>query len=190
MNIKIKGIHFDVSEALDAYTYDRLAKMSKLSDNLISADVTLATERNWHIAEITVYGNGFDMHGQEKSKDMYSSIDRVIEKLERQLKKKKGKRSRSSRRPSRSPSSAEPAVPLEETPKKHVEAGDKFAPRVDFVKSYLAYELTIDEAIKQMEAKGHDFYAFLNAENGRVNVIYKRDRGYGLVDPRIEDAEE
>lgn len=189
MNIKIKGIHFDVSEALDAYTYERLEKMSKLSDNLISADVTLATERNWHIAEITVYGNGFDMHGQEKTKDMYSSIDRVTEKLERQLKKKKGKRSRSSRRPSRSPASAEPMEAVDEA-KKHVKAGDKFAPRVDFVKSYLAYELTIDEAIKQMEAKGHDFFAFLNAENGRVNVIYKRDRGYGLVDPRVEDPEE
>lgn len=192
MHITVKGKHFDVTDALNTYASDRLNKISRYFDSVISADVTLSTERNWHIAEVTVFGNGFDMRGEERTKDMYNSIDRVIEKLERQLKKKKAKVTK--RRPSRSPQAVPPAemlmAPEPERESGHMDSVDKFAPRVDLVKSYRAYELTIDEAIKQMEAKGHEFFAFLNADNDRINVIYKRKRGYGLVDPRIDDGEE
>jgi len=45
--------------------------------------------------------------------------------------------------------------------------------------------MTLDQAIKEMEELGQDFYAFHNDENGRINVVFKKDRGYGLVDPRL-----
>ncbi|MCA9794753.1 MAG: ribosome-associated translation inhibitor RaiA [Candidatus Eremiobacteraeota bacterium] len=189
MQVTVKGKHFDVTEALKVYANEKVTKISRYFDHVISADVTLSTERNWHIAEVTVFGQGFDMRGEERTKDMYNSIDRVIDKLERQIKKQKGKVV--ARRPSRSGGGAAPEVEAAPaTPKKKAEAEvDRYAPRVDHVNSYLAEPMTIEEAIKDMEAHGHEFLAFLNVECDRINVVYKRERGYGLIDPRIEEAE-
>ncbi|MBI3929047.1 MAG: ribosome-associated translation inhibitor RaiA [Armatimonadetes bacterium] len=188
MQITIKGRHIDVTDALKEYASKRVNKIERYFDHVISADVTLATERNWHIAEITVFGQGFDMRGRERSNDMYSSIDRVIDKLEQQIKRQKGKMI--NRRPGRGGAGADvPSAELEEKPRdRDGEKHEKYAPRVEHVKRFLAEPMTIDEAIKEMEASGFDFYCFLNSENGRVNVVYKRERGFGLIDPRLEEA--
>ncbi len=189
MQVTVKGKHFDVTEALKSYASDRITKISRYFDTVISADVTLSTERNWHIAEVTVFASGFDMRGEERTKDMYNSIDRVIEKLERQIKKQKGKVVQ--RRPSRT--GPDPIEAMELPPPKPRVAStpdrnDLYAPRVDHVNSYLAEPMTIEEAIKDMEAQGHEFYAFLNSECDRINVVYKRDPHYGLIDPRLEEV--
>ena len=42
-------------------------------------------------------------------------------------------------------------------------------------------------AIKEMEEAGHEFYAFYNEDKRRINVVFKKDKGYGLLDPRLED---
>lgn len=190
MQITVKGKHFDVTEALKSYASDRVNKISRYFDSVISADVTLSTERNWHIAEITVFGEGFDMRGQERTKDMYNSIDRVIDKLERQIKKQKGKVI--GRRPrTMVPNPSPLEIPIEDKNRNKERPGSdsKYGPRVEHVNSHLVEAMTIEEAIKDMEAQGHEFLAFLNADNGRVNVVYKRERGYGLVDPRVEEEE-
>lgn len=46
---------------------------------------------------------------------------------------------------------------------------------------------SLDEAILQMNMLGHRFYMFLNAETGKVNVVYKRnEEGYGVLIPEID----
>jgi len=180
MQISVSGKNFDVSDALKEYAQSRLIKVSRYFDHIITANVTLSTERNWHIADVTVFGKGFEMRGEERSKDMYHSIDAVVEKLERQIKKQKGKLSDHGRQTVREGGS----VAVEEAPPA-TDAGKQFKPRVDTVKSYAAEAMTLDQAIKEMEELGQEFYAFQNDENGRINVVFKKDRGYGLVDPRI-----
>ena len=145
MQISVSGKNFDVTDALKEYAETRLRKVSRYFDHIITANVTLSTERNWHIADVTVFGKNVDMRGEERSKDMYHSIDAVVEKLERQIKKAKGKVQDRGRQPGR-------------------EAGPEPA---------------------EMEELGHEFFPFHNDENGRINIVYKRDRGYGLIDPRI-----
>lgn len=184
MQISVSGKNFDVSDALKEHAQTRLTKISRYFDHIITANVTLSTERNWHLAEVTVFGKGVDMRGEERSKDMYHSIDAVVEKLERQIKKAKGKvidrgRQIPGRVEGAAPASGEAAA---------VKAEDRqFQPRVETVKSYVAEPMTLEQAIKEMEELGSEFYAFHNDENGRVNVVFKKDRGYGLMDPRIED---
>ncbi len=180
MQISVSGKNFDVSDALKEYAETRLHKISRYFDHIITANVTLSTERNWHIADVTVFGKNVDMRGEERSKDMYHSIDAVIEKLERQIKKAKGKvqdRGRQVGREAGAPAGEE-AAPAEDADK-------RYDPRVESVQSYAAEAMTLDQAIKEMEELGQDFYAFHNDENGRINVVFKKDRGYGLVDPRL-----
>lgn len=193
MQITVKGKQIDLTDSLKNYASEKMGKMSRYFDHMISAEVCLSIERNWHVAEITVFGEGFDMRGEEKSTDMYNSIDRVIEKLERQLKKHKGKKER--RKSARGP--AAPAVSTttdlgsERKSKKGasvtMEDESLYAPRVDHVHTFYARSLSIEMAIKEMEEAGHEFYAFYNEDRRRINIVFKKDKGYGLLDPRLED---
>lgn len=193
MQITVKGKQIDLTDSLKNYASEKMGKMSRYFDHMISAEVCLSIERNWHVAEITVFGEGFDMRGEEKSTDMYNSIDRVIEKLERQLKKQKGKleRRKSARGPAAPVVSALPETrESSQKPKKGqptMEDESLYAPRVEKVQTFYAQSLTIEMAIKEMESAGHDFYAFYNQERRRINIVYKKKKGYGLIDPRLED---
>lgn len=190
MQITVKGKQIDLTDSLKHYVNEKMSKIPRYFDHIISAEVCLSLERNWHVAEVTVFGEGFDMRGEEKSKDMYNSIDRVIEKLERQLKKQKGKVG--VRHSARGPSA--PLPPSEEAEESDRKAAgvsqddaSLYAPRVEQVHSFYARSLSIEEAIKEMESSGYEFYAFFNEDRRRVNVVFKRKKGYGLLDPRLED---
>lgn len=192
MQITVKGKQIDLTDSLKHYVNEKMSKIPRYFDHIISAEVCLSLERNWHVAEVTVFGEGFDMRGEEKSKDMYNSIDRVIEKLERQLKKQKGKVG--VRHSARGPSAPvlSDGVSSGELDKKASANGSSddaslYAPRVEQVHSFYARSLSIEEAIKEMESAGHEFYAFFNEDRRRVNVVFKRKKGYGLLDPRLED---
>jgi len=179
MQISVSGKNFDVTDALKEYAETRLRKVSRYFDHIITANVTLSTERNWHIADVTVFGKNVDMRGEERSKDMYHSIDAVVEKLERQIKKAKGKVQDRGRQPGRDAGPEPAELAPTEAPE------NEFQPRVEGVKSFVAEAMTLEQAIKEMEELGHEFFPFHNDENGRINIVYKRDRGYGLIDPRI-----
>ncbi len=192
MQITVKGKQIDLTDSLKHYVNEKMGKIPRYFDHIISAEVCLSVERNWHVAEVNLFGEGFDMRGEEKSKDMYNSIDRVIEKLERQLKKQKGKVA--VRHSARGPSAPELEDGVTEgaSEKKAPANGSAvgaspYAPRIEHVHSFYARSLSIEEAIKEMESAGHEFYAFFNEDRRRVNVVFKRKKGYGLIDPRLED---
>jgi putative sigma-54 modulation protein len=194
LQITVKGKQIDLTDSLKNYASEKMGKMSRYFDRMISAEVCLSIERNWHVAEITVFGEGFDMRGEEKSTDMYNSIDRVIEKLERQLKKQKGKEER--RKSARGPAAPVPAPLFDQSSEKKpskkgsvatMEDESLYAPRVDHVHTFYARSLSIEMAIKEMESAGHDFYAFYNEDRRRINIVFKKKKGYGLLDPRLED---
>jgi len=188
LQITIKGKGIDVTDALKSHADHRVKKMERYSDGVISAEVTLTTERNWHIAEVTLFGKGFDMRGEERTKDMYNSIDRVVEKLERQLKKQREKETNRRVRTA-DEEDAPVAAQSNQKPAPKKEA-DPYGPRVEHVHSYVAQSMSLDEAIKEMEQMGYQFYCFLNEDNGRINVVHKTSRGYGLVDPRTGEENE
>lgn len=196
MQVTVKGKQIDLTDSLKHYVNEKMSKIPRYFDHIISAEVCLSLERNWHVAQVTVFGEGFDMRGEEKSKDMYNSIDRVIEKLERQLKKQKGKVA--VRDSARGPAAPELAVAasskIDQTKRStnedaidHATSDSLYAPKVEQVHSFYARSLSIEEAIKEMESSGHEFYAFFNEDRRRVNIVFKKKKGYGLLDPRLED---
>lgn len=196
MQIIVKGKQIDLTDSLKHYVNEKMGKIPRYFDHIISAEVCLSLERNWHVAQVTVFGEGFDMRGEEKSKDMYNSIDRVIEKLERQLKKQKGKIAvRDSARGPAMPGKTDQDEQKPDSAKKPASSSGRqdqadasmYAPKVEQVHSFYARSLSIEEAIKEMESAGHEFYAFFNEDRRRINVVFKKKKGYGLLDPRLED---
>lgn len=77
------------SEALKTHTLDKLDKISKYLIKPTKAHIIFNVERFNHRVEVTLNANGKQYVSHEKSEDMYTSIDKAVAKLERQLKKYK-----------------------------------------------------------------------------------------------------
>jgi len=91
MQITITGHKIDITPALRKYTEEKVAKVKRYLNATISAHVTLKVEKLSHIAEVTIHANNVDLHGVEKTGNLYAAIDNVMDKIDRQAVKHKGK---------------------------------------------------------------------------------------------------
>ncbi|MCK5406302.1 MAG: ribosome-associated translation inhibitor RaiA [Candidatus Krumholzibacteria bacterium] len=97
MNISTTSRHYELPAALRDYAEGKVQNLKKYFDHIVNARLIFTLEKYRHKVEITLHVNGKDFVGIEESDDMYVSVDRSVEKLERQLKKHKEKiRSRKS----------------------------------------------------------------------------------------------
>ena len=100
MSVNVKGRNIDVTPALKEYVEKKITKVTKQFKTVGDISAVLKVEKGNHIVEITVPASGILLRAQETTKDMYSSIDLVVEKIERQIHKYKTrlmKRTRSGR---------------------------------------------------------------------------------------------
>jgi putative sigma-54 modulation protein len=187
MHLVVKGKNVDVTEALRLHAEKRVNKIQRYFDRIISTDVTLSTERNWHIVEVTVHANGHVLRGEERTNDMYASIDKVIDKLEKQVKREKGKGTRKGRGTHIGEELAAGAEQAEAQAESKPASGElqmhELEPHVEHLKRFNAPPIGVEEAVKEIENADTDFYVFHNVRSGRINVLYKMPKGYGLIDP-------
>jgi len=191
MEIAIRGKNIELTPALKDYIEDKIGRLEKYFESIISVDVTLTVEKNRSIertqrAEVTMHVNGSVIRAEESSVSMYSSVDIVVEKLERQLKKYKSKIYSSMKYRGRARKSK--GIPAEvgvEAEGGNGEIEDAYIART---KQVMLRPMTPSEAALQMELLGHDFHLFLNPESGGVNLVYRRkDGNYGLIVPEASE---
>jgi putative sigma-54 modulation protein len=130
------------------------------------------------VAQLTVRGKGVLLRAEERSDDIYASVDAVLEKMQRQMERYKGKHYRN-RGDGRSIAAiARRAVGKAPAP---------VAPVIVRRKQFIVAPMDEAEAIDQMTLLGHEeFFVFLNAATRRINVLYRRRDGtYGLLEPEI-----
>jgi len=160
----------EVTPALRDYVDKRLGKIEKYFEYPIAPQVTLSIERDRHIVEVTVPVNGMLLRGEEETGDMYSAVDLVLEKLEKQIEKY---RTRLTRRVRNVDKGAQAS---------YIEPDDQ--PKIVRVKRFAVKPMTAEEAVLQMNLLGHDFFVFRNSESEDVEVVYRRkDGNYGLIEP-------
>ncbi|XXQ68741.1 ribosome hibernation-promoting factor, HPF/YfiA family [Neisseriaceae bacterium B1] len=85
MNLKITGIHIDVTDALREHINTKLERINRHSDNVISATVTLSVEKVEHKAAAQIHLAGKDLHVEAVEKDMYAAIDVLADKIDRAI---------------------------------------------------------------------------------------------------------
>src|SRR5260370_39186457 len=90
MNIAITFRHIEPSEPVKKYAQEKIAKLQKFLRQPMQANVTLDMERIEHVVEVRISSGSEHYHGKEQSEDMYASIDKVLDKLERQIRNGKG----------------------------------------------------------------------------------------------------
>ncbi|MBC7765073.1 MAG: ribosome-associated translation inhibitor RaiA [Hyphomonadaceae bacterium] len=172
MKFIIKGRKIEITDGLKERIETKIGKMKKFFDAGTEVYVTLKVEKDRHEVEVTIPFQGIILRAEEISNDMYHSIDRVVDALERQVRKYKTKLGKKIK---------EGAFKEYEQPQfDAVLEEDEF--EVVRTKSVVLKPMTPEEAILQMNLLGHAFYVFTNAENERMNVVYKRKDGrYGLI---------
>ncbi|AGL03582.1 ribosome hibernation-promoting factor, HPF/YfiA family [Desulfoscipio gibsoniae] len=175
MKVLVRGRNVDVTDALKDYVEKRVGKLDKFLDGAKEATVILVVEGDAHKVEVTVPFNGMILRGEEATGDMYSSIDLIVDKLEKQIEKYKGKLNR------RRVASEQKAYA--EQPRFQ---DDDDGMQVVKTKRFAIKPMPVDEAVMQMNLLGHSFFVFSNAETEQVNVVYKRKDGkYGLIEPEF-----
>jgi len=184
MQLSVTFRHMEPSDALKRHAREKLEKIRRFFPDPISAHVVLATERGYqHHADVNIQlHNGLVIKGTEITEDMYSSIDLVIAKIERQVRryhdKIRGHKERTDL------SSIPVAYHILDTDEP-IEGGatDGKPASILTTEHIPARTLSVDEALMQLNLLGQTFLVFRNSQSSQVNVVYKRDDGkYGLIE--------
>ncbi len=177
MDIIISGRNLQITDQLRELVESKVSKLDRYLPNISEARVDLASQstksvEDRQVVQLTLRANGALLRAEDKSSDLRSSLDAVLDKMSRQIERYKGKHWHSRNREAR-----EPFVP---------ETQPDSDERVVRVKRFETMPMYVDEAIDQMELLGHDFYVFFDAETEGFAVIYRRyDGGYGLLLPEL-----
>ncbi|HVT35158.1 MAG TPA: ribosome-associated translation inhibitor RaiA [Nevskiaceae bacterium] len=91
MNLNISGHHVELTPPLREYVKDKLTRVERHFDHLISAEVILSVEKLRQKAEATIHASGANMHAEAVDGDMYAAIDLLMDKLDQQTRKHKEK---------------------------------------------------------------------------------------------------
>ncbi|MCP4546132.1 MAG: ribosome-associated translation inhibitor RaiA [bacterium] len=187
MQVSVTAKKLELTPNIRTYTEDKLGKLDKYLDGLREAHILLRVEKHRHIAEVTVRGKHADFTGKEDNEDLYAAIDRLVDKIERQIRKYKTKNLNRRRRKTPAPVDEEmfdmgsitifgSADVTEDTDYSHPVIEEKFI-HLD--------SLRPEQAISRMEVHGNDFWVYTDAEYGQMSVVYRRKDGtYGMIQPR------
>jgi putative sigma-54 modulation protein len=175
MQTSVTFKNLDSSDTLKSYVGEKLDRFDRLLDNPAEANVVLLVEKFRHIAEISINGDRLTINGKEETNDMYSAIDMVLDKLEKQIKKNKDKiRDRRTGARAKNKNIMETEINL---PEEELERQVK-------IKNIEYKPMDVEEAVLQMDLLNDNFLVFTNARSDQVNVLYRRKDGhYGLIQP-------
>ncbi len=177
MDVSIYAKNLEVTPRLREHVERKVGKLDRYLPSIDEARVDLAVEKtrsanDGQVAQLTVRARGTILRAEERSQDIFTSIDTVMDKMYRQIARYKGRRQDRWH-------AAVDELPIEEP----VESTEGEIVRI---KRFELRPMGREEAIEQMELLGHHFYVFLDVDEDAINVVYKRkDGNYGLLQPEI-----
>lgn len=183
VKVEISTRNIDLSDRLKDYVTKKVSKLDRYLDILEEAKVDLSfaqaarDAKDRQVAQLTIRGKGVLLRAEERTDDIFASVDAALEKISRQIERFKGRRWRK-RGDGRAISEVlvvdeEESVDLEETIVRR--------------KQFLLTPMNVHEAVEQMNLLGHNlFFVFLNADTNQTNVLYRRRDGtLGLIETEI-----
>jgi ribosome hibernation promoting factor len=181
MRTIVKGKNYEVPERVRAYAVRKLGRLERLLDDRSDATVELSVEQHRsqedsHIVDVTLVIDGQALRGTAAARTHRAGIDQVIDRIERRAVDFREKpRSRVHPAPVRAAAAEEP--------------GGEDRAQVVKVKRFHIEPMFEEDAVARMEELGHAFFVFVNAENERVAILYRRSQGgYGLIEPVVGGA--
>ena len=185
MRTTIRGKNLTVSEKDSDYIERKLQRLERMLDERSEADVELRLEGNRkvadsHVVEVSLLIDGLRCaarpprppSGRPRTRSSTSSSGRTVEHKQRPRDRRRAEQVRFEEAAARSLPGGSPR-------------GGEESPVVK-VKRFAIEPMFEEDAISRMEELGHTFFIFVNAENERVAILYRRRDGrYGLIEPVI-----
>ena len=190
MKLLIHGRNLDVTPAIRDYTETKLSRaINHFEDMVKEADVHLSVARNprvpQQIVEVTMFANGTVIRAQERSENLYASIDLVANKLSRQLHRYMDRLHERTHGPvhrsARDEEAGAASLPPPGTP--ITEGLEAAVPHRGVRRKYFSMPaMDLEEALHHLEMVDHDFYVFRDAASGQIQVVYRRNHGgFGVI---------
>jgi putative sigma-54 modulation protein len=176
MKYQIVGKNIVITPAISAAIQKKLGRMDKYFDpkDDVLCRAVARTYRTGAKLEVTIYTKEMTFRAEVKNDDLYAAVDLAIDKLEGEMRKLKTKLEKRYGHEGLGKSILFENIKDEEEVEQNAE--------VVRTKSYELEPMEMEEAITRMEALGHDFFLYLDAEDERISVLYKRvDGGYGII---------
>ena len=191
MKILIHGKNLELTGPLKEYTEAKIEKATHHYKDIVKeADIHLSIEKNprvsFQTAEVTIFANGTVIRAEEKTENLYSSIDLVSNKLCRKLRKYKERHNKTFHNNQFKNKESFPIERMESgfSDKALLKEGmEASLPAPSIKNKYFEMNpISSEEARKQLDLIDHDFYVFRNKKNNELQVLYKRNHGgYGLI---------
>jgi len=195
-----------VTEAMKEYCRRKVASLHLDYPKIIEVQVILDVQKYRHTAEVILHcSNHITLEASSESNDMYASIDQVVDRIERRMRKYKTRLMQKHRPRRHGVQHLEEKVlrwewlerlaeleqnGTEEAPlelakeEEEQQQEEQHGPEVVHTEKYPVKPMFIDEAVLQMEMSNKQFLVFLNAKTEKVSVLYRRKTGdFGLIEP-------
>jgi putative sigma-54 modulation protein len=175
MNIIITGRKIDITSGLRDAVTKKLSKLEKFFGDEAEAKVTLSVEKGRHTVEVTIFNMGMFFRAEETSSDMYASIDKVCDIIDRQIRKNKTRLEKKLRASAFTRTVSDVSDQGTDTEESEI--------KIVKTKRHSIKPMSAEEAVLQMELLGHEFFIFQNDKTGETNIVYKRrNSDYGLIE--------
>lgn len=173
----VRGENIEVTEAIREYVIKKVGKLeryfSDAPDATAHVNLKVYSDKTAKV-EVTIPLPYLVLRAEETSPDLYASVDLVVDKLERQIRKFKTKINRKSR-----------AVVIPETPVIPSNEKEEEVSELEIVrtKRLSLKPMDSEEAVLQMNMLGHNFFNFEDADSNGTSIVYRRKDGkYGLIE--------
>src|SRR5258706_7069347 len=178
MQVNITARHLKLTPAISDYVQKKLEKTKRFLDHLIWAQVVLDVSKERHSAEIIIHAAGHTFTAKEESADLYAAIDLASDNMDEQLRRykdrKRSRRPENPRRMGRGNNWEADAL---------VSLAEPIDARVSSTRILHLVPLSVNEAIAAMEESDSAHWIFVNRENRRVTVLYRKpDKTFGVVE--------
>ena len=175
MKYNIRGDKILVTDSIKKYIIEKLNKLNKYFEKPeeISSNVLIKVKGYEQTIEVTIPTSNFTIRNEESAEDLYAAIDKVADKIERQIRKNKTKINKIEKNAAKKMNLVFEDIPSEEESK------------VVRRKELNTKPMDEEEAILQMEMLGHDFFIYKDRDTNCVCILYKRkDNNYGLIETK------
>jgi putative sigma-54 modulation protein len=187
MRTVVKGKNYEVPERTREYAERKLGRLERLLDERSDATVELSVEQHRssqdsHIVDVTLVIDGQALRSSAAAPTHKAGIDTVLDKIER-----RAVDFRETNRVRKSPDTVRGGG------RGGADAGTRDADdnrgRIVKVKRFNIEPMFEEDAVTRMEELGHSFFVFVNAEDERIAILYRRSEGdYGLIEPVLGGA--
>jgi putative sigma-54 modulation protein len=182
VELQIFSKNMEIPPDIRSYVQKKIGKLAHYLPNITEAKVEIHEQntkspQHRYTAQVTLNSQGVILRGEERGEGVRAAVDAVAEVLERQIERYKGKLHDKERGLSLA------RQPSEDTIEEKQYRGSA---KIVKIKRFAVKPMSVTEASEQMELLGHSFFLFVNSDNDRLCLIYRRNDGnYGLIEPEL-----